>query len=170
MGSNESKAESSVGLRSSSTGSRRNSGNTRTSSKTGTRRSSAKTTKAKAGKTTTKTKNVVEKDENSGVITQINSTRPPEDDLDLQANDNGNEKMLTSQQEVADFLGFSTKTLMRYLEKYPFDINGTNGKAGGRWRVPQSYVLKWWEYVLRQERRHPEMRRTRPEAAPKLEG
>ena len=76
------------------------------------------------------------------------------------------DKLLTSKQEVADELGMSVRTFERYLQRYPFGVSGVPGTVRGRWRVQRAYVLAWWEYVQRQEMRHPEMRRLRPEEPP----
>ncbi len=76
------------------------------------------------------------------------------------------DKLLTSKQEVADALGMSVRTFERYLQRYPFALSGAPGTVRGRWRVQRAYVLAWWEYVQRQEMRHPEMRRLRPEEPP----
>lgn len=80
-----------------------------------------------------------------------------------------NEELLTSKQEVADLLGMSERTLSRMLQKYPFSNSGRTGKVNGRWRVFKSDVFAWWAYVQRQEFRHPDARRMRPEEAPVLQ-
>lgn len=76
--------------------------------------------------------------------------------------------LLTSQQEVAEYLKMHPSTLERFLRKYPFAKIGKPGKVNGRWRVYQSAVSTWWAYVERQECRHPDSRRMRPEEAPEL--
>lgn len=77
--------------------------------------------------------------------------------------------LLTSQLEVAEALGMSPKTLQRYLATYPWHLAGRpTGKVNGKWRVPRGDVLAWWEFVRRQESRHPEARRFRPEEPPTL--
>ena len=91
------------------------------------------------------------------------TTKPPGNEI------HPNDEMLTSQQDVADALGMSTNTLERYLKKYPFHNSGAPGKVNSRWRVLKSFVFKWWNYVQRQETRHPEARRLRPEEAPDLQ-
>lgn len=77
-------------------------------------------------------------------------------------------ELLTSKQEVADVLKMSLTTFERLLQKYPFHHSGAPGKVQGRWRVMSAYVFRWWEYVQRQELRHPDARRLRPEEAPDL--
>jgi len=80
-----------------------------------------------------------------------------------------NDEILSSKQEVADVLKMHVKTFDKYLAKYSFVHSGAPGMVNGRWRVPKSYVFKWWEYVQSQEIRHPDMRRLRPEEAPELQ-
>ena len=77
---------------------------------------------------------------------------------------------LTSKQEVADELKMSTRQLSRWLAKYPFEGSGVAGKIMGRWRVNQGDVWRWFRFVQRQEARHPEARRMRPEEAPEIAG
>jgi hypothetical protein len=63
----------------------------------------------------------------------------------------------------------SVSTLERYLARYPWHLSGlAAGKVNGRWRVPRADVLAWWLYVRKQETRHPEARRFRPEEPPEL--
>ena len=77
--------------------------------------------------------------------------------------------LLTSQQDVAAALDMSTATLERYLARYPWrGADLPPGKVNGRWRVKRSDVLDWFEYVRRQQVRHPEARRFRPEEAPEV--
>jgi hypothetical protein len=77
-----------------------------------------------------------------------------------------NDVFLTSKQEVADVLGMSVKAFERYLKDYPFHHSGAPGVVQGRWRVLRTYVFRWWGYVQRQQLRHPEARRLRPEEPP----
>lgn len=76
---------------------------------------------------------------------------------------------MTSKQQVADLLGMSVTTFTRYLAKYRFSCCGKAGVVNGRWRVFKSDVFAWWAYVQRQEARHPDMRRLRPEEPPVLQ-
>jgi len=80
------------------------------------------------------------------------------------------EKMLTSVHEVADELSMSILTLRSYLRKYPFILTGVSGKLNGRWHVPVEDVWRWYHYVKRQEARHPDSRRMRPEEPPEIRG
>ena len=77
-------------------------------------------------------------------------------------------KVLTSVNEVAQELSISVKTLYTYLRKYPFEATGVSGKLNGRWHVPVEDVWRWYHYVKRQEVRHPDSRRMRPEEPPGL--
>jgi hypothetical protein len=79
-----------------------------------------------------------------------------------------NDTFLTSKQAVADELGMSVDTLTRFLRQYPFHHSGAPGVINGRWRVRRTYVILWWEYVQRQNQRHPDARRLRPEEPPDL--
>lgn len=75
--------------------------------------------------------------------------------------------LLTSQTEVAAALGMSPATFERYLTRYPWHgAEVSSGKINGRWRVFRTDVLAWWAWVCRQELRHPEARRYRPEEPP----
>ena len=76
--------------------------------------------------------------------------------------------LLTSKQEVADELRMSLYQLDKILQRYPFDLSGVPGKIRGRWRVERKDVHRWWRYVKRQELRHPESKRLRPEEPPEL--
>jgi len=76
--------------------------------------------------------------------------------------------LLTSKQEVADELKMSLYQLEKFLRLYPFDCSGVPGKVGGRWRVYRADVHRWWRFVQRQELRHPEAKRMRPEEPPDL--
>jgi len=77
-------------------------------------------------------------------------------------------KVLTSQQEVADELKIGRFRFMRLLQKYPFEHSGVAGKINGRWHVAVEDVWCWYRYVQRQEMRHPDARRMRPEEPPAL--
>lgn len=79
---------------------------------------------------------------------------------------NVKQDLLASKQQVADVLGMSIRTFERYLAKYPFSCSGKAGVVNGRWRVFRTDVYAWWAYVQRQEARHPEIRRMRPEEPP----
>jgi hypothetical protein len=68
------------------------------------------------------------------------------------------ENVLTSQQEVIDALKMGQSQFVRLLRKYPFGCCGSSGKLNGRWH----------RYVQRQELRHPDARRLRPEEPPDL--
>lgn len=76
--------------------------------------------------------------------------------------------ILTSKQEVADELKMSLRVFEKLEKKYPFSASGLSGRVNGRWKVPRDYVRKWFAYVLRQETRHPDARRNRPEEPPDL--
>jgi hypothetical protein len=79
--------------------------------------------------------------------------------------------MLTSQQEVIDYLQMSRGQFQRLLAKYPFVKSGAPGKINGRWHVERVKVRAWWELVQYQEAqalRHPDMRRMRPVEPPEL--
>lgn len=77
-------------------------------------------------------------------------------------------RVLTSVNEVAEELSMSVKTLRSYLRKYPFCDTGVSCKLNGRWHVPAEHVWRWYHYVKRQETRHPDARRMRPEEPPAL--
>jgi len=84
---------------------------------------------------------------------------------------NGDENtidILSSRQEVADELKISLYQLYRMLNKYPFGMCGVSGKVMGRWKVTRADVHRWFRYVQRQELRHPDARRMRPEEPPAL--
>jgi hypothetical protein len=72
-------------------------------------------------------------------------------------------------QEVADALRMSIYQFEKLLRRYPFDVTGVSGKILGRWHVTQADVFVWYRHVQRQESRHPEARRMRPEEAPDLD-
>lgn len=78
--------------------------------------------------------------------------------------------LLTSKQEVADELKMSLYQLDKLLQRYPFHLSGAPGKINNRWRVERRYVHAWFRYVQRQELRHPEAKRMRPEEPPDLAG
>ncbi len=78
------------------------------------------------------------------------------------------ERVLTSQQEVIDELRMGQKPFIRLLKKYPFLNSGAAGKINGRWHVTVEDVWRWHRYVQRQEIRHPDARRMRPEEPPDL--
>lgn len=76
--------------------------------------------------------------------------------------------ILAGKDEVAGYLRMSVKQFDRYLIVYPFD----EGKTNGRWRVPASEVLAWWNDVREKERRRvPDVRvkLLRPMEAPDLQ-
>lgn len=75
-------------------------------------------------------------------------------------------KVLTCKQEVSDELRMSFYQLEKLLHKYPFQLSGVSGKLNGRWHVAVDDVWRWYRYVQRQELRHPESRRMRPEEPP----
>jgi hypothetical protein len=77
-------------------------------------------------------------------------------------------KLLTSKQEVADELKMSVYQFNQLLRRYPFCSSGAAGKLNGRWHIDVEYVWKWYEFVQRQEIRHPDARRMRPEEPPGL--
>lgn len=78
-------------------------------------------------------------------------------------------KILGSKQEVAEELKMSIHTLGQLLVKYPFHhAAGVNPKIMGRWRISMTDAYNWFRYVQRQESRHPEARRLRPEEPPEL--
>jgi hypothetical protein len=77
--------------------------------------------------------------------------------------------ILTSKQEVADELKMSIRVFEKLEQRYPFTITGISGRINGRWKVTRDYIQKWFAYVQRQESRHPEARRTRPEEPPELQ-
>ena len=89
--------------------------------------------------------------------------RPPKKKADTE-----NPDLLTSQQEVVDFLDMSRGKFQRLLIKYPFKASGVPGKVNGRWHVERKYVLQWWKHVQAQELRHPDSRRMRPEEPPDI--
>lgn len=76
--------------------------------------------------------------------------------------------ILSSAQEVADELKMSVRQLNRVLNKYPFGASGVAGKIMGRWKVCKADVHRWFRYVQRQELRHPDAIRMRPEEPPAL--
>lgn len=77
-------------------------------------------------------------------------------------------ELLLSQQEVADELKMSVHTFEQLLRKYPFHATGVAGKINGRWRVTKDDVWRWFYHIQRQEARHPDSRRLRPEESPEL--
>ena len=77
--------------------------------------------------------------------------------------------MLTSKQEVAEALKMSLRTFERLEQKYTFALTGVTGRVNGRWRVSREQVRNWFNYVQRQESRHPDARRMRPEEPPDLQ-
>jgi len=87
-----------------------------------------------------------------------NSTNGDEDAIDI----------LSSAQEVADELKMGLRPFYRLVNKYPFGLCGVAGKIMGRWKVTRSDVHNWFRYVQRQELRHPDARRMRPEEPPEL--
>ena len=76
--------------------------------------------------------------------------------------------ILSSKQEVADELKMSLHQLTQLLRKYPFEGSGVPGKIMGRWKVDRTDVHRWFRYVQRQELRHPDARRMRPEEPPEI--
>ncbi len=76
--------------------------------------------------------------------------------------------ILSSKQEVADELKMSVYQLNQLLQKYPFELCGVPPKIMGRWKVQKSDVARWFSYVQRQELRHPDSVRLRPEEPPAL--
>jgi len=82
---------------------------------------------------------------------------------------NHDDEIIVGIKGIADVLKMHPETLKEKLRKYPFNIKGSNGRVDGSWRVPKSYVLEWWTYVMKQDRRHPEARHMRPEEAPELQ-
>jgi hypothetical protein len=76
--------------------------------------------------------------------------------------------VLTSQQEVIDALKMGQSQFVRLLRKYPFGCCGSSGKLNGRWHVTVEDVWRWHRYVQRQELRHPDARRMRPEEPPDI--
>jgi|AACY02.16.fsa_nt_gi hypothetical protein len=78
--------------------------------------------------------------------------------------------LLSSKQEVADELKMSLYQLDKLLQRYPFEVSGVPPKVRGRWRVYRQDVHRWYRYVQRQELRHPDARRLRPEEPPELAG
>lgn len=77
-------------------------------------------------------------------------------------------RILTSVIEVANELTVSVHTLYSYLRKYPFEETGVSGHLNGRWHVPAEDVWRWYRYIKRQEIRHPDARRMRPEEPPEI--
>jgi hypothetical protein len=78
--------------------------------------------------------------------------------------------ILTSKQAVADYLQMSMYQFETLLRKYPFRHSGVSGKVNGRWRTRGADAWRWFVFVQKQETRHPEMRRFRPDEAPELTG
>lgn len=77
--------------------------------------------------------------------------------------------ILTSKQEVADELKMSIYQFSQLLRRYPFESGAqVAGKIMGRWRVTKDDAWRWHRYVQRQEARHPDARRMRPEEPPIL--
>jgi hypothetical protein len=77
--------------------------------------------------------------------------------------------ILTSKQEVADALKMTVYQFSQLLRRYSFATGaGVSGKLNGRWHVPKDYVFRWYRYVQRQELRHPDARRMRPDEPPEL--
>jgi hypothetical protein len=74
--------------------------------------------------------------------------------------------LLTSKQEVADFLRMSVRKCNGLLRKYPFIRSGVSGKVNKRWHVDSEYVQRWIGYVHKEESRHPDARRMRPAEPP----
>jgi len=82
------------------------------------------------------------------------------------------EKMdiLSSEQQVADELNMSLWKFRQLRRTYPFEKSGAPSKLMGSWRVTKEDVVRWFRYVQRQEMRHPDARRMRPEEPPELQG
>lgn len=78
------------------------------------------------------------------------------------------EDVLTSKQEVADVLKMSVYQFSQLLHKYPFANSGAAGKLNGRWHVSRANVWEWYKFVQRQEIRHPDARRMRPDEPPEI--
>lgn len=76
--------------------------------------------------------------------------------------------ILDCKQAVADELKLSIYQLDQRLRKYPFHGAGVVGKINGRWNVRRVDVWAWDNYVRRQELRHPDSRRLRPEEPPEV--
>lgn len=93
---------------------------------------------------------------------------------DGQKNDERQERIetpvfLTSAQEISDALRMSLYQFQQLVRRYPFSDTGVSGKIMGRWRITQDDAFRWFRYVQKQECRHPDSRRMRPEEAPALE-
>ena len=98
------------------------------------------------------------------------TTKKDQTDADkTAAGDTDTPRVLTSVHEVAAELSISVHTLYSLLRKYPFDAIGVSGKLNGRWHVPVEDVWRWYQYVKRQEARHPDARRMRPEEPPEIQ-
>ena len=76
------------------------------------------------------------------------------------------ERVLTSKQEVIDELKMGMTMFNSLLKKYPFCSCGAPGKLSGRWHVAVEDVWRWYRHIQKQELRHPDSRRLRPEEPP----
>ena len=77
-------------------------------------------------------------------------------------------EILTGAEEVAAHLGWHVNTLRKYAAKYPPSGTGFPAHLNGRWNVSKTDIEQWRAYVIRQESRHPESRRFRPEEPPEI--
>lgn len=84
------------------------------------------------------------------------------------AGNGASKEILTSRQEVADALKISPYQLWQRMTKYPPAELGIPMKVSGRFHVYLDDVHAWNQYVQRQELRHPDARRMRPDEAPEL--
>ena len=141
MGAKKQKRKSSVGLRDTATGGTTDTGGTRAAAKTG-KRGTAK-------KAAAKTKTATTTDEATAMV--------------------GNIDLLTSQQEIADYLQIHPKTFEGYLREAETMGCPLMGKHNGRWRVPKVYVFEWFNHYSEQKRRHVESRRRQPAEPPELQ-
>ena len=76
--------------------------------------------------------------------------------------------ILSSEQQVADELNMSLWKFRQLRHIYPFEKSGAPSKLMGSWKVTKEDVGRWFRYVQRQEMRHPDARRMRPEEPPDL--
>ena len=138
----------------------------------GTKRTSSKSSVGLRGTSTGKSKD----SGGPGDVAENSSSRATEADTTTESATAATEAadvvsgdLFSSLQDILEFTGWSKTRFYKVHKKYPLiDAIGVTGQIYGRFCVTEDQIRIWLNYVQRQESRHPDMRRLRPEEPPGL--
>lgn len=106
-------------------------------------------------------------------MAQRGRPKKEKDEVESMENENNHEndfpRALSSLQEICDELRMGLKQFRNLEKKYPISKTGVPGKLNGRWHIPVDNLWSWYRYVQKQEIRHPDSRRMRPQEPPEIQ-